>query len=159
MKKLRKNKKGFTLVELVVVIAILAVLASTATVATIAILNNARKSPVSDGASKIKDIVTNYNAMSSSDYPDNVDGFAKLLKETMPELADTGRVIKKASNQVAKTDASGDKIYIALPTTSGLKCRTQSWELVVFNEYFKCVVKINDGGTEGKITVGDVQKF
>lgn len=43
----RRNKKGFTLIEVVVVIAIIAILASIVTVSTIAVLRNSQKNAVS----------------------------------------------------------------------------------------------------------------
>lgn len=46
MKFFRKNKKGFTLIEVIVVIAIIAILASIVTVSTIAVLRNSQKKAV-----------------------------------------------------------------------------------------------------------------
>lgn len=43
----RRNKKGFTLIEVVVVIAIIGILASIVTVSTIAVLRNSRKNAAS----------------------------------------------------------------------------------------------------------------
>ena len=57
MLKLRKNKKGFTLVELIVVIAIMAVLAGTVAGVTVSQLN---KSKNDTAASEIKNLLNDF---------------------------------------------------------------------------------------------------
>lgn len=155
MKKLRKNKKGFTLVELVVVIAILAILASTATVATIAILNNARKTPVSDAAGKLKDAMQQYYLDDS--YPETLAGFTNYLKVSLPDVSVDGTV---KTNVTAATD---DAIHIALSRNSELKSGAKaSWTATVYTKYYKCeVVYQYDSTNKTLLTpkVGDVVKF
>ena len=57
MLKLRKNKKGFTLVELIVVIAIMAVLAGTVAGVTVSQLNKAKND---SAASDIKNLLSEF---------------------------------------------------------------------------------------------------
>lgn len=52
--RFRRNKKGFTLVELIVVIAILAILAAVATVSITGIVNNASKNAIRSDLAKYK---------------------------------------------------------------------------------------------------------
>ncbi len=122
-----KKKRGFTLVELVVVIAILAILAGTATVATIAVLNNARKTPVTDAASSLKTQLQYY--ISLDDYKETKDGLTALLKQDMPDLViddNTGTNV---------TSCSDDSIHIILSTSSKLK--SQEWSVIVYTKYYK----------------------
>lgn len=122
-----KKKRGFTLVELVVVIAILAILAGTATVATIAVLNNARKTPVTDTVSSLKTQLGYYNAM--DDYKEDKDGFKAFLKGSMPDLV----VDDNTGTNV--TSCSDDSIHIILSTSSKLK--SQEWSIIVYTKYYK----------------------
>ena len=158
MKKLRKNKKGFTLVELVVVIAILAILASTATVATIAILNNARKTPVQDAAGNLKNQINLYFTM--DDYKDTLTatgsnkGFVDYIKDSMPEIT----VDTTAKTTV--TAPNGDGIYLAVSKTSGLKSST--WTAIVYTKYYKCTITCTYDSTNksmGVPQVGAVEKI
>lgn len=150
--KIRKNKKGFTLVELVVVIAILAVLAGTATVATIAILNNARKTPVTDAADSIQNQMQLY--VMDSSYDATKDGFKKYLGDSMPDLVfDTA-----TANNV--TTCSDDKIHVTLVNASGLKSST--WAVIVYTQYYKIRVQYNyDTTNKGfkDFTVSDIKKL
>lgn len=83
MLKLRKNKKGFTLVELIVVIAIMAVLAGTVAGVTVSQLN---KSKNDTAASDIKNLLNEFETFLASN-PDLVE---KISAETV------------AANQLAK---------------------------------------------------------
>lgn len=122
-----KKKRGFTLVELVVVIAILAVLAGTATVATIAVLNNARKTPVTDAVSSLKTQLGYYNAM--DDYKDDKDGFKAFLKGSMPDL------VVDDNTDTNVTSCNDDSIHIRLSQSSKLK--SQEWSVIVYTKYYK----------------------
>lgn len=150
--KLKKNKKGFTLVELVVVIAILAILSATATVATIAILNNARKTPVTDAAASIKNQMS-YYAIDES-YPDTLAGFKKYLETSMPDL----KVDSTTNSNV--TSCSDDDIHVILDKSTNLK--GQTWSVIVYTKYFKQKVTYNyDTTNKGftNFTVSDVKKI
>ena len=68
MLKLRKNKKGFTLVELIVVIAIMAVLAGTVAGVTVTQLN---KQTNNSGATQAK-LIADYVIQEIGSDPDNV---------------------------------------------------------------------------------------
>ena len=72
MLKLRKNKKGFTLVELIVVIAIMAVLAGTVAGVTVSQLN---KSKNDTAASDIKNLLNEFETFLASN-PDHVEAIS-----------------------------------------------------------------------------------
>ena len=76
MLKLRKNKKGFTLVELIVVIAIMAVLAGVVAGVTVSQLNTQTNKTGSAQAKTIADFISTV-ALTG----ENGDGETKLLKD------------------------------------------------------------------------------
>jgi len=55
--RLRRNKKGFTLVELIVVIAIIAILSTVAGIAIAGAVDNSRKSSVQSSASTLSTVL------------------------------------------------------------------------------------------------------
>ena len=77
MLKLRKNKKGFTLVELIVVIAIMAVLAGTVAGVTVSQLNKAKND---SAASDIKNLLSEFESFLAS----SSELVAKINVETTP---------------------------------------------------------------------------
>ena len=64
---LRKNRKGFTLIELIVVVAILAILAAIAVPSFIGLSDQAKKGVTVADASSIAGAINVYNAMQTSD--------------------------------------------------------------------------------------------
>ncbi|MCC0764465.1 prepilin-type N-terminal cleavage/methylation domain-containing protein [Clostridioides sp. ES-S-0006-03] len=134
--KLRKNKKGFTLVELLVVIAIIGVLAVVAVPALFSNINKAKVASVESDYSSIKSAALSYysdtNKMPATA---SVGDLTKLktYMETLPDKADIGGAyqlllgdnklvlqIGKDSEKATLTgaqstklvsDIGGDKIY------------------------------------------------
>jgi len=67
MKKVRKNKKGFTLVELIIVIAILAILAAVAIPSFMGLTQEAERGRDIGNASAVVAAVNAYNALYPND--------------------------------------------------------------------------------------------
>lgn len=88
--KLRKNKKGFTLVELLVVIAIIGVLAVVAVPALFSNINKAKVASVESDYSSIKSAALSYYS-DNNKVPDNGDlSSLSTYMETLPDKADIG---------------------------------------------------------------------
>ena len=83
MLKLRKNKKGFTLVELIVVIAIMAVLAGVVAGVTVSQLNKQTNKTGSTQAKTIADYISTVTLTG-----ENEEGVPKLLDENGAFVAD-----------------------------------------------------------------------
>ncbi len=117
MKKvLKKNKKGFTLVELIIVIAILAILAAVAVPSFIGLQNEAVRGKDIGNATAIVSAVNAYNAL----YPNPDDQITGLSAEEIAKITakdlwpkgiadtDLARAIARVSfaNGVAVADVS-----------------------------------------------------
>lgn len=86
MFKLRKNKKGFTLIELIVVIAILAILAAIAIPSFIGITDNANQAVNEANASTIAISINAYNNLNYDSMIKEKPSSVDLLKSTLGNL-------------------------------------------------------------------------
>lgn len=154
--KFRKNKKGFTLVELVVVIAILAILASVATVATVTVLNNARKTPVQDTLNTLKSQVAMYQSdigystswRNTGSGKSEKKGLASFLGDNIKDVT-----IVEAANKTYNQKPTDGKLVIWCDTANGLKeasggaSKDTTFTLSVGNEYYKGSITFNPDGS------------
>ncbi len=162
--KFRKNKKGFTLVELVVVIAILAILASVATVATVTVLNNARKTPIQDTLNTVKSQVAMYRVdtgystswATTGTGKNEKKGLAGFLSDNLKDVT----IIAQA-NKAYNTVPDDDGLVIWCDTASNLKESTggaskTEFKIYVANKYYKGFITFDqDGGS----SIGDIEKW
>ena len=103
MLKLRKNKKGFTLVELIVVIAIMAILAGTIAGVTVSQLN---KSKNDTAASDIKNLLNEFETFLAS-YDTSSITDAPSAKTAIAAFNDEKKASKGLSDDILTEKADG----------------------------------------------------
>lgn len=108
MKKTRKSKKGFTLIELIVVVAILAILAAIAVPNFIGMTERARKATVYAAAAEIANGINIYNTLHEAN-TDKIDAntediLAKLDAEELRPVIETTEVETAALGKILFKD-------------------------------------------------------
>ena len=107
MLKLRKNKKGFTLVELIVVIAIMAVLAGTVAGVTVSQLNKNTDKAMASDAKAVADFISTKIIEESYNFTEEASLILFLKKEGTSYKIDNTMGIGKAL-----ADQYGDKVAL-----------------------------------------------
>ena len=113
MLKLRKNKKGFTLVELIVVIAIMAVLAGTVAGVTVSQLNKQTDKTMASEAKGVADFISTWIIENNIDL-----GAANLTLATIKTEGDNGQTLMAAltaqyGDKVAETKVKGKTLGVS----------------------------------------------
>jgi len=158
MLKLRKNKKGFTLVELIVVIAIMAVLAGTVAGVTVSQLNKNTDKAMASDAKTIADFISSQLMDGTIDLDaKNEDGTEKVF--TIGDIEDTtetdedkytlgNRLFKQFGDKVAAEPTKGKVIGV----TYADKVFTVSYEGKQSGAKGNATYTINAEGIVAKVT-------
>lgn len=111
MLKLRKNKKGFTLVELIVVIAIMAVLAGTIAGVTVSQLNKQTDKTMASEAKGIADFISTWIVENSAELPTDASKTIADVKgkDGETDVALTTALTTQYNSKVDVTSATGTK--------------------------------------------------
>ena len=163
MLKLRKNKKGFTLVELIVVIAIMAVLAGTVAGVTVSQLNKNTDKAMASDAKTIADFISSQLMDGTIDLDaKNADGSEKAF--TIGAIEDTtetdedkytlgNRLFKQFGDKVAAEPTKGKVIGV----TYADKVFTVSYEGKQSGAKGNATYTINAEGIVAKVTPAAAQ--
>ena len=147
MLKLRKNKKGFTLVELIVVIAIMAVLAGTVAGVTVSQLNKQTDKTMATEAKGIADFIStwiienNIDLTKATALTDVKVGTNDTLMKALEKQYGTTKVVEKTNNVAAGTIAVS---FVAGTDTDADVAKTKN---VIKVEY-----KGKQSGTKGDVS-------
>ncbi len=118
MLKLRKNKKGFTLVELIVVIAIMAVLAGTVAGVTVSQLNKNTDKAMASDAKTVADFISTKIIEESYNFENETSLEVFLKKDTgegstvtftIDETKGIGKALKAQYGDKVALNSNGDK--------------------------------------------------
>ena len=113
MLKLRKNKKGFTLVELIVVIAIMAVLAGTVAGVTVSQLNKNTDKAMASDAKTVADFISTKIIEESYNFADDTS-LALFLKKIdgvfkIDDSLGIGKALKDQYGEKVALNGNGEK--------------------------------------------------
>jgi len=109
LKKFKKNKKGFTLIELVVVIAILGVLAALVVPSVVNRIEEAKENVDRANLKMIQQAIEMYNIVNNQ-YPEVDDGFADLEDVLVPDYLDSWPKLESISEDQVKYDQGSGKL-------------------------------------------------
>lgn len=156
MLKLRKNKKGFTLVELIVVIAIMAVLAGTVAGVTVSQLNKNTDKAMASDAKTIADFISSQIMDGTID----LDTFTEIGDITAPASGTTEAQLtfgNRLYNQFgSKVDASPTKGSV-IGVTYANKVFTVSYTGKQGSQKGDVTYTVNEEGVVAKVTPAAAQ--
>lgn len=139
---MKKQRKGFTLVELVIVIAILGILAAYAVPKYQGLVEEARSAEARAQLGTVRSALGIYYAKNHGVYPNTIDGtiFADGAVPTVEVTTSGGTVV--SSNAVATSPTSDGKISDADVGDVG------GWIYEVKTDHTQCDVRLNSKGVD-----------